>query len=338
MGQTGNFMTLIFFKQEVLSKYERRSGFKVLDDGSVWCGDFWALNRSTLRIGNELLQTGIKDFAEAIPFEEWPHWQQFAVEPPSSEAKKVLCEEPTLPDAVNSLVHELGKLNTAFENFAYVIKAKAPNALWTGSLTGLAGRQLKWVYPTTAVDDEFLTRATLLSTLVIGGLTSKSLRVLLRAIGEGLHKDSEQDQSLGSRNLLQRVVLIAVLVENIQPSSGKIPTLVKQAEDQTTGESDPDLQMELEGLWKQTQKDLAPLAFLYNLRIHGGIAHPPNKEKVATAAAKLGLPKENWHRIHYLHLLNLVTTSVTQAGRHLGTAAIKLRRDGFPKLAHDVTP
>jgi len=72
MGRTCNFMTWIFFRQEVLSKYEGMSGFKVLDDGSVWCGDFWALNRSTSRIGNELLATAIGDFAEGVPFEEWP--------------------------------------------------------------------------------------------------------------------------------------------------------------------------------------------------------------------------------------------------------------------------
>ncbi len=315
MGQPCDFMTLVFFRQEVLSKYEGMSGFKVFDNGSVSCGDFWALNRTTSRIGNELLATAIGDFAEGVPFEEWPHWRQYAVEPPSSEAARALCEEPTVPDTVNSLVQELDELNTAFENFAYVIKAEAPNPLWTGSLTSLAARQLKLVYPTAADDDEFLTRATLLSTLVIDGLVEKSLRKLLQAWYEDLHLD-DHGKSLGSRKLLERVTLIAVLVENIQPPIAEIPTLVKQAEGQTTGESDPDLQMELEGLWKQTRKDLAPLAFLYDLRLHGGIAHTPNKEKVAKAAAELGLPKENWHRIHYLRLLNLVTTSVTQAGRH----------------------
>ena len=331
MGQTCDFMTRIYFRQEVLSKYEGMSGFKVLDDGSVWCGDFWALNRSTLRIGNELLATAIGDFAKGVPFEEWPHWQQYAVEPPSSEAERVLREEPTVPDTVNSLVHELDELNMAFENFATVMKAEVPDPLWQGSLESLAVRQLKWVYSSAADDDEFLKRATLLSTLIVDGLDSQSLRALLRAIGEGLHlKDGGQGQSLGSRSLLQRVTLIAVLVENIQPSIAEIPTLVRQAEGQVTSGSDPDLQMELEGLWKQTRKDLAPLAFLYELRLHGGIAHTPNKEKVATAAAELGLPKGNWHRIHYLRLLNLVTTSVMQAGRHLETAAMRLRHGYRP--------
>ena len=306
-------------------------GFKVLDNGSVLCGHYWALSRSTSRIGNELLSTAIGDFAEGVPFEEWPHWKQYSVEPPSSETIRVFGEEQTVPDAINALVSELNELNTAFEYFAYVMNAEAPNPLWDGSLTSLAARQLKWVYPTATNDDEFLTRATLLSTLVIDGLKPKPLRVLLRTIGEDLHLTYDgQGQSLGSRNLLQRVALIALLVENIQPAIAEIPTLVRRVEGQAASESDFDLQMELGELWKQIRKDLAPLAFLYDLRVHGGIAHAPNKEEVATAAAGLGLPRGNWHRIHYLHLLDLVTKSVTQAGRYLGTAATKLRRDGFP--------
>lgn len=331
VGQTCDFVERTFFRQEVLSKYEGMSGFKVLDDGSVLCGHYWALSRSTSRIGNELLSTAIGDFAEGVPFEEWPHWKQYSVEPPSSETIRVFGEEQTVPDAINALVSELNELNMAFENFVHVMNVEAPNPLWTGDLTSLAVRQLKQVYPPAADDDELLTRATLLSTLVIDGLDSRSLRVLLRAIGEGLYlRYDGQGQSLGSRNLLQRVALIAALIENIQSAIAEIPMLVMQAEGQATSESGSDLQMELEELWRKTRKDLAPLAFLYDLRLHGGIAHAPNKEKVATAAAGLELPRGNWHRIHYLYLLDLVTKSVTQVGRHLGSTATKLRRDGFP--------
>ena len=326
-----DFMERTFFRQEVLSKYEGMSGFEVLDDGSVLCRNYWALNRSTSRIGNELLSTAIGDFAEDVPFEEWPHWKQYSVEPPSSETIRVLDEEQTVPDAINALIRELNGLNTAFENFAYVMNVEVPNPLWTGSLTSLAVRQLKRVYPTVADDDEFLTRATLLSTLVIEGLGSQSLRVLLRAISEGLHlKYDGQDQSLGSRNLLQRVVLIAALIENIQPAIAEIPTLVMQAEGQAARESGSDIHIEIGELWKKTRKDLAPLAFLYDLRLHGGITHSPNKEKVVTAAAELGLPNGSWHRMHYLLLLDLVTKSVAQAGGHLENATMKLSRDGFP--------
>jgi hypothetical protein len=104
----------------VLTKYEAAAGFHVEDDGSVVC-HFWSLTRSTARIGNELVCTGIADFAVGVPFEEWPHWNQYAVESPSAETLKTLKtvrDEGTLPDVVNSVVRGLEQVNAAFINLA----------------------------------------------------------------------------------------------------------------------------------------------------------------------------------------------------------------------------
>ena len=216
-------------KQEVLSKYEGASGFDVRDDGSVSCRDYWGLVRSTSRLGNELLSTAIGDFAEGVPFDEWPHWKQHAVEPPSLQTINVLREEQPVPDAVNSLVEQLKVLNATFARFADAMEAKISVSLWSCSLESLAGRQLKWVYPTTADGDELLKRAKLMSTLVIDGLVPKSLRKVLRTWDKGLHL-SDQCQPLGSRRLMERATLIAVLIEEFQATSAEIPELVRQAE------------------------------------------------------------------------------------------------------------
>src|SRR5260221_1119749 len=61
-GESCDFLETIYFRQEVLRKYEGASGFEVSDNGDVSCGGYWALNRSTSRIGNELLSTYIGDF------------------------------------------------------------------------------------------------------------------------------------------------------------------------------------------------------------------------------------------------------------------------------------
>lgn len=66
-------MDRVYFRQEVLMKYEAASGFEVKDDGSVSCYHYWGLARSTARLGNELCSTAIGDFAEGVPFEEWLH-------------------------------------------------------------------------------------------------------------------------------------------------------------------------------------------------------------------------------------------------------------------------
>lgn len=308
-GCSCDFMDRVYFNQEVLSKYEGSSGFTVSDDGSVSCRDYWSLWRSTSRIGNELLSTAIGDFARGVPLEEWPHWKQYAVDPPSVETRKVLAQEQTIPNAVSALVDELKSLNAMFQNLANTMALELPQPLWRGPANSLAGHPLKWVYPTTADDNEFLKRATLLSTLVIDGLTDKSLQRVIQAWGDNLHLH-RQNQPLGSRKLLERVSLIAVLIENLQPNNADIPELVRVAEGQPTDTFDSELKTELRRSYCKIRKMLAPLVFLYELRTHGGIAHALDRRTVETVASKLGLSTKNWHRTDYLNLLNIVTDSV----------------------------
>lgn len=320
-GEVCDFMERVYFRQEVLTKYEGASGFEVKDDGSV-SSYHWGLTRSTSRVGNELISTAIGDFAEGLPFEEWPHWRQYAVQPPSGETAQVLSQEESVPHAVNSLVDALHALNARFAALAASLQVTVEGPLWRGSLDSLAGRQLKWVYPATADDDEFLKRATLVSTLVIEALEPAALRKLLIAIDSNLHlNDENPPRPLGSRNLLQRLTLIAVLIERYRPNIAAIPILVRQAEGKSRNEDEPDVQAELEMSHRGVRDAFAPLAFLYDLRTYGGLAHAPNKERASGAAAHLGLPEKNWHRTDYLRLLNLVTDSIGEISRHLYIAA-----------------
>jgi hypothetical protein len=307
-------MECVYFRQEVLMKYQGSSGYDIMDDGSVRNRGYW-LDRSTSRIGNELLCTYIGDFAEGVPFEEWPHWKQHAVEPPSSDTVQALTAEQTVPAAVNSLLEALERLNAAFSYMAGSFGVNNVGPLWSGSLDSLAGRQLKWVYPATADDDEFLKRATLASTLLADGLHPQSLRRLLGAVGKDLHQ--KDNRTLAPRNLLQRVTLIALLIDNFAPQMAELPQLLAHAEGEAKYADQPDLQSELEGLYKRVRDEFAPLAWLYDLRVHGGLAHAANKQRIAAAAAELGLPKENWHRVDYLRLLEQVAASIRHISQRL---------------------
>lgn len=322
-GEACDFGVQVCFRQEVLTKYEGASGFDVGDHGSVSHYPYWGLVRGTGRIGNELIATSIGDFAEGIPFEEWPHWKQYAVEPPSQETANALGQEQTVPSAVNALVEELQMLNDSFAAFGISL-GLADNipVLWNGSLDSLAGRQLKWVYPATADDDEFLKRATLASALVIDELQPASLRRLLTRFGGNLDKSEDKPpQTLRSRNLLQRVALVASLIEDLRPDIAEIQTLVRQAEGVKNTKKDQfDLQDELKRVYKRIQNDFKPLACLYDLRTYGGIAHSPSKDKVSTAVLKLGLLGKNWHRTDYIGLINLVAYSINAVSKHLRVA------------------
>jgi hypothetical protein len=95
--------------------------------------------------------------------------------------------EVPIPEAVNGVVEQLAALNHAFTAFGRNLGADITEVLWRGSLDSLSGRQLKWVYPDGTHDDEFLKRATLLSTLVIDELHAGALRRMFSAIDAKLH-------------------------------------------------------------------------------------------------------------------------------------------------------
>ncbi|HKS26717.1 MAG TPA: hypothetical protein VJS44_02805, partial [Pyrinomonadaceae bacterium] len=166
------------------------------------------------------------------------------------------------------------------------------------------------------------------STMVIEGLEPSALRKLLMAIGNNLHlNDDNPRRSLGSRNLLQRLTLIAVLIEKFRADVDELPALVAQAEGKGSNADQPDLQAELERLHRHIRDEFAPLAFLYDLRIFGGLAHAPNKARAGNAAVQLGLPEKNWHRTDFLRLLALITHSVYQVSKYLYTAAQVMSTD-----------
>ena len=272
------------------------------DNGSVSNIGYWGLTRSTSRIGNELLTSAIGDFAEGVPFEEWLHWQQYAVEPPSEDSLRAIHQEIPIPKAVNSLLRALEQMNAAFSEMANGIGLTPSTPLWRGSLDSLAGRQLKWVYPASAGDDEFIKRATLASTLFLDGLQSSPMRQFLNVFGKSFHESFDKARSpLGSRRLLQRTALAAAVIAVIQPKLSKVPSLVKAAEGKGAGRLGADLQSELLALNTQIRHEFSPLAFLYDLRLHGGLAHPPNKNESALAAGNsgcvkgIGIVQTIWH-------------------------------------------
>lgn len=323
-GTRCDFMSRVYFRQEVLSKYEGSFGFEVKDDGSVR-SNYWGLTRSTGRHGNELLSTAIGDFAESVPFEEWQHWKQYAVEPPTTETMQAIRQEQSVPEAVNLIAESLQNLNTSFYIMSSVFGVSIPTSLWNGSLESLSGRQLKWFYPTNADDDEFLKRATLLSTLVLDELFAPSIRKLLNAIGKNLDQTFDQNpKTLGSRNLLQRLTLIAGLFEDFQPPIKEVPTLIQQAETKKLKLVEESLRAELEKLNDRIRNEFAPLAYLYDLRTYAGLAHPPDKAKAEQAAGLLGLPRGSWHRTDYLRLLDIVEKGIKKVSERIENAALAI--------------
>jgi hypothetical protein len=322
-GKSCNFMDRIYFRQEALVRYETSADYSVSDDGGVHCGSHWGLTRSTSRLGNDLVCTAIGDFAEGVPFSEWQHWQMYAVEPPSYETIDNLRAEKPIPQMINELVQELAQLNDSFCSFGRAFTSEQLVNPWQGSLESLAVRQLKWVYPANAGEDEFIKRATLASTLISDGLLPEPLRKLLCSIGPSLHL--KKNESLGSRNLLQRLFLVAAIVVKVRPPLTELPVLVEQAEKSTSPNADQDLQRELSLINSDVRMEFSPLAYLYDLRNHGGMAHKPSKAGVAIAAQNLGLSSEAWGRQDFIKLITQIAGSLERVSHRLSAASMVAR-------------
>ncbi len=125
--------------------------------------------------------TAIGDFAEGVPFEEWLHWKQYAVEPPSLDTARSLAQEQPVPEAVNALARALQELNTAFAGPGRLVwcdNSWRP-VEWFPRQSGRSSAKVG--LPATANDDEFLKRATPASTLLLDGLQTVPLRSSARS-------------------------------------------------------------------------------------------------------------------------------------------------------------
>lgn len=326
-GVACNFMSRVYFSQDVLTKYEASNDYKVDDDGSVWCGHYWALNRSTARIGNAYLATAIGDFAEGVPYHEWPHWQQFAVAPPDREALTLAALENPIPDVINELARSLSELNDSFRGLGLALGLPTSENIWQDSADGITAKQLKRVYSDAANDDEFTARLTLLSTYVLEAIKPGALRVFLKSLRPGLDMNEESpSRALGTRKLVERLTIVAAIIHNIMPPREQLADFVEQAEGAKA--TDSELGHELREISKAVLEELAPLAALYDIRSAGGYAHRPDLRKVARAAAKLGLAENGWHRRDYLRVLEQVRGAIDSATSRW-TAAVRTMMFNF---------
>lgn len=316
-GNESDYLEPVFFLQEALEKYEKADGFTVSDEGNVSCYPFWAL-RST-RIGNELLQIHIGEFSE-LPFHEWEYWRKYLIEPPSAERVLELRAIETLPSRINTLESSLLRLNECISNLATALSITVEEDFWKGSSDSLAGRQIKSFYPAYTSEDFFLLRATLTSTFMIEPLNKSAVNPILNRLNKSLRfTDETPPKPLGSRKLLQRLTLACFLIAEYECDLAVLPDLVFEAEG-IKNNNDLDLQRELSEINSKIKQQFGALAFLYDLRIYGGIAHILDRPKCVNAVKEMGLPEKGWQLRHYLDLVSKIDLSINLISDHIKKA------------------
>lgn len=315
-GVDGDFMARVFFRQEVIERYQDSSTFSVADNGAIHCGSFWGLYRSTRLHGNEYISTAIGDFGQGVPYNEWQHWQRYAIPPPGRASLGVAASEPPIATGGTELVEAPEELNGAF-GIANFDAGLDGGRLWDGDIDSVAGHRLKRYYRGEAADDAFLERATLIATLVTEEIRAAAIRPFLQHFGSNLHLSfANQPTTLQSRALLQRMALVIAIQGALRPDRTEMPSLVRRAEgaDQS---GEPEIRRELGNLFATVRTTFSPLAFIYDLRNVAGIAHRPDLARVGKIVQQLGLPREHWRRSDFLRLLTTVTNCVSSIARIL---------------------
>lgn len=84
--QIEGYMDFVFFKEEVLQKYESQKNFKVGDSGTVQFGHKWGTFRGVFRVAKGYIGAHLGDLGEGFPTKELLHWKNYNV-PPSSVPK-----------------------------------------------------------------------------------------------------------------------------------------------------------------------------------------------------------------------------------------------------------
>lgn len=114
----------------------------------------------------------------------------------------------------------------------------------------------------------------------------------------------------------------------VAATRASLADVAKLVESAGTSPPSSDLELEAARILQDVRDAASPLAHLYDVRIAGGVAHPPSREKVAAAATGLGLPSKGWRRRDYLAALKQVENAVV-----LIAAAVEAGATALPSVA-----
>lgn len=108
------FLESVYFKEEVLKKYESNKDFKIGDDGTVLFGSQWGLFRGVYRFAKGYLRVNLGDLGEAFPNKELEHWKKYNL-PLSKIPKKGIYSD--FRNTISRMIYFMNQSNTRIKNY-----------------------------------------------------------------------------------------------------------------------------------------------------------------------------------------------------------------------------
>lgn len=270
-----------YVSDTVLAGYEGRPEFLVNPkSGSVGFGTQWSVGFCD-RIGRDLIKVELKKLYEGTPPHITRDWHRHAVAPPSETALERMANERDVGTRSEELVFALVALGESLSRLAEAVplaglspedfvglrrKALEYHGWWTFDIIEPIARHI----PQTLTEDSFLDRCMVLNKLVTEGLSEKSLRLVLRALGV----PEEPLEKLRALKLLDALVCMAQLAE------AKGLELPRQGKE----------------VWQRLQRDgtdpaqpIDHLFALYELRVLAGHRASNRRERLAKELKRFNL-------------------------------------------------
>ncbi len=108
------FFDKVYFKEEVLKKYESDKNYRVGDNGTVLFGYDWGLFRGAYRVAKGVIAVNLGDLGEGFPDEELEHWKKYNINPKSI---KIADRYYDFRNDIRRIVHFMTEANIRFKNY-----------------------------------------------------------------------------------------------------------------------------------------------------------------------------------------------------------------------------
>lgn len=180
------FLESVYFKEEVLKKYESNKDFKIGDHGTVLFGYKWGLFRGVYRVAKGYIAANLGDLGEGLPDKELAYWKRFNV-PPS----KIPLEERYFDfrDTIRRMVHFMNNSNEGVENhirkFYFDVRLTDPKLFDLTQIESTLAHLKKVINKKTTVD-EFQARIIFLNILVLESVNTELIKKIFNVISKDL--------------------------------------------------------------------------------------------------------------------------------------------------------
>src|SRR3989339_27672 len=181
------FLETVFFKEEVLKKYESNKDFKIGDDGTVLFGYEWGLFRGVYRVAKGYIAVNLGDLGEGFPNKELKHWKQYNIDP-----RKIKLEDRYFDfrSKIKRMIYFMNLSNKRIKNYLekfFPEIAIANKNIFILDDTEDVLNHIKKVINNKTTIDEFQSRIIFLNILLIESINTKLINKVFNQVGEDLN-------------------------------------------------------------------------------------------------------------------------------------------------------